>query len=629
MLNIKSPATPDMDLYADRIGALGTHVYIDYNKYVVKLRQSLAYYNSAMAECLYWIRLASLGNYRTLTRDSLIRTLVDYCGLNDDLLMTRNAQRERVFSVDQTKVMLPLKEYLDERAETAGEGIYLASHIVDSYLVYKQYKSLYDQSRAKLSRFLEADRDGWCPDLRQVSFKYEMKETGRFYTYDDNLQNWNLNFVSSICAPKDYFLFWCDFNQIDFRVGYHIYLREPGSANDKIYLEESDKYRAMYKIICAAQGVEPDLDLFKKFRPAYKKAILSAMYNASENTLAADIKNRELAHQLKSFFNTNAKYQEYLAILNRVIDFNVEVPVRDYFGFLRTIPIPADINPQYGARRNTYGALSSLISQGCNTPIQATSNSILVLWLNALLDRFAEFGLHEDKLRPYLIRHDECIFMCHKDIIPYLYIFKDFMQIALDNWNILELEEHLGIYYKEPLDWLEEAYQESCEANKDKLHTRVVNEARESPYRPIADVIEVYTYSMHSMHDFAEIVSGKEIPKDSSEEELMRIIESIANDPSNTRAPMAQKYIQYHDRWIIKSNKLNKYKMCSDLSYPISVLNAIGGSMLMINNCTQTAVTMFDDVYVKMDSTNSFDVSKKLRYMEAHGYPEQWIEIPC
>lgn len=628
MLNIKSPVIPDMDLYADRIGALGTSVYIDYNKYIVRLNRFLAYYNSAREECMFWIKLASLGTYRELTRDTLIRTLIDYCGLNDDLLMTRNAQRERVFSVDQTKVILPLKEYLDSRAESAGEGMYLASHIIDSYLIYKQYKSLYDQSKAKLGRLLPTDKEGYCTDLRRIGFKYEMKETGRFYTYDDNLQNWNLEFVSTICAPKDYFLFWCDFNQIDFRVGYHIYLREPGSKEDKLYMEDSDKYRAMYKIICAAQGQEPDLDLFKKYRQSYKKAILSAMYNASENTLANDIKNRELAHQLKSFFNNNAKYQDFLQILHRVIDFNVEVPVRDYFGFLRTIPIPADINTQYGARRNTYGALSSLVSQGCNTPIQATSNSILVIWLNSLLDRFAELGMGPDKVRPYLIRHDECIFLCHKDIIPYLYIFKDFMQIAIDNWNILDLEEHLGTYYKEPLDWLEEAYAQCCEANKDDIAPRTVDSPRTAPYRPIADVVEVYTYSMHTLKAFTEMVSGKKFDDAMSDEDLMRVVEGVANSPEDPKAAMAQKYIQYHDRWIIKSNKLDKYKMCSDLSYAISVLKAIGGSMLLVYDCTQTAVTMFEDIYVKIDATNSFDVTKKLRYMESQGYPTDWVEIP-
>ncbi len=617
MLNLTSPIAPDFDQYEKNIGAQGTHVYVNYYKYVSILNEFIGKLNSAQSQLEKLLSLASLNKHFTVNSTSIIGCLVDFCGLNERDLQVRNRDKEYVYSLDQTKVLEPLKQKLDSQAATAGEGRRLASEILDTYLEYKEYKVIVDNARAKIKRFRKSEKPGWFGDLYEIDFMYEQKDTGRYYTKNDNLQNWNLNMVPCLTAPQEYFLFWADFAQIDFRVAYHVYLKQPGSEYDEIYKSREDKYQAMYEIMCKSLDQEPDISLFKANRKAFKKAILSAVYNASENSLAQDMHNPELAKSLYTYIYKNPGYNQFRKTLDRVIDYGVEVPVRDYFGFTRNIPLPTS---------GDWWAKNQVVSKGCNTPIQATSNGILMLWLEAVLEGFEKYGFSREKhVVPYLIRHDEVIFMVHQSVMPYLWVFNEFMQIALDDWDLLELEPHIGIHYKQPMEGLEKTYARLIEEHKNDYTPRTSFNPRPDIYRPVSDVISIFTFSMHTAQEYARI-QGATPEETPTEEAAEQWLEALASSEENKDMP-ANHWQRFHNKFFVYSPKLNKYKCVQDFMVATDLAVAINSTFVDVQNITFFGKSFRDGIYYTFDIANSFWVLNLLKQMEEKGWPTTWTEL--
>lgn len=617
MLNIASPISPDFSVYEKSIRADGAYVYVDTRKYKLLLNNFIGKLNSARAQLEHLLALASLNQWREVSSDAVIHTLIDYCGLNERDLQIRNAYKEYVYSLDQVKVLEPLKQRLDSHAATAQEGYRLASEIVDAYLTYREYKTIVDNARAKIKRFRESDKKGWFGDLSEIDFVYEQKDTGRYYTKNDNLQAWNLNMVPCITVPKDYFLVWADFAQIDFRVAYHVYLKQPNSEYDAIYKSEDDKYLAMYKIMCKALGQDASVEKFKKRRKAFKKAILSAVYNAAERSLAVDMKDAELAKSLYTYVYQNPGYKWFREVLDRVIQFGVEVPVHDYFGFTRVIPLPSS---------KDYWATNQVVSKGCNTPIQATSNGILMLWLEAVLQGFESKGFSREKhVIPYLVRHDEVIFMVHQSVMPYLWVFQEFMKIALDDWDLLELEPHIGLYYKEPSAELEAIFNQQVKEHEGDYTPRLVNAPRVPEYRPISDVITIYTYTMHTPVEYAKIHGAPAEALISNEVAEDWIKQQAALEADSNQD--CSRWVRFHDHFFVYSPKLKKYKCVTDFVVATDLANAIGSQFVSVQNVTFTGSSFIDGIYYQFELVNSFMVSNLLAQMEELKWPTQWVEL--
>lgn len=642
MLNFTFQNKPDTDAYARDIGASGTQVLVDPDRVEALVNEYDALYRSALDILKSYIISASKGAYHNSRKDDIIDTLVRFCGLDEkNFVLDTEAYKRFVAcnagfnvknpyrSVSMTEIIDPLLDLLTVRLK----GGYTGYEAENAYLIlnaYKEYTSLKTRIslfRKKQGRMTNEEYMGWGKPIRAVPFKYEQRSTGRFYTADDSIQNWPLELTKAITVDQDYFLFWCDFAQVDFRVGYHIYLREPGSEADKIYLAETDKYRAMYTIICKAAGKEPDYELFKKYRKAYKKAILSAMYNASEQSLIKDIKNSELGHELFEFFKNNKKYQTYVNAINKMINFNVDLTVRDYFGFERVLPMPSSSNKS---------EVTSAISACCNTPIQSTSNSIMELWLEGLLSKFEEHGYNrKEHVIPYLIRHDEAIFKVHKSVLPDLWIFKDCMQVAIDDWDVLELEPHVGLYYKEPLEMLEAAYADSCLANADRLTPRTINTPRPTVYRPINEVLEVYTYTLNPLREIARtIVSLMENDlhlaepiniedyKNWSKDLCMNIFEQAANIN-----PSYKEMYDWYGKFVIYSSKLNKYKCINGLDAVIDLAHRLDTDKISCLTMNSSTSTIISEVMFKVKMTNSDVTAGILNALAAKGYPTDWVTL--
>lgn len=625
MINLKSTDIPDLQQYRTNISADGAKIFVDSNTMADLADDFNARHLSALYILQMYLSVFSEGHHRSFTPEALIDTLISYCGCTRDQFR----YMDKVDSLDMTHVVKPLIDSLTVRvSNTAYKGIQLFNALT-LLKAYQRYKELYTrktQIASKINRTVLTDEVSWTnAKLSTVAFKYRQADTGRYYTYDDSIQNWPLELTKSITTPKGYFLFWCDFDQIDFRVGYHLYLREIGSESDKIYLSRDDKYQAMYEIICKAANKTPDLELFKTYRKSYKKAILSAMYNASENSLIEDIDNRELGHELYEYFKNNHKYQTFRRKITKLIDFGVDAVMKDYFGFERSIPMPNLSNPR---------EVNDAISKCCNTPIQSTSNSIMVLWLEKTLQMFEKHGFsRETDVIPYLIRHDECIFMVSCKALNYLYLFKNAMSVSVDDWDIITLEPHLGYSYKDPNDRLESLFEQQCLEHVSEITVVPTNCKREKVYRPVQEVVEVYAYDTTPATTRATAMYNPDtddIPEELleskgtwTEDQALAVLNLLVEQhPEYTEL---KTYLKHYGVYLIYSQKLNKYKLIPDLTAAMGVANNIETNKITVYNTVQTASMLVQGVMFKIVASHAAQVKSLFQNVDRATLPQDWF----
>lgn len=626
MISISYNDKPDIEAYARDIHADGSKILVDRARASILASEYGARMASSTDELSSLLFLLSGGNWSTISKDALITVLTSYCGCNLKSFISETGGT----SLDQTKIILPLIDSLQSYVKNPmypGHRYDDALRILHTYKEYKALKTRSSQILAKLKKMNKSSVESWGPQLGEVNFIYEPCETGRFYTKNDSIQNWPLELCTAITAPKHYFLFWCDFNQIDFRVGYHLYLREPGTDADKIYLAAEDKYKGMYEIICNAAGKQPDFELFTRYRKAYKKAILSAMYNASESSLYNDIKNHELAHELFMYFQNNKKYQFFRESINNLLNFQVDAIVTDYFGAKRSIPIPPLSNNR---------AVTDTISKCCNTPIQSTSNSIMMLWLEKSLEYFESQGFSRERdIIPYLIRHDECIFLMHESMLSKMYLFKNILAVGIDDWDIITLEPHFGVYYKEPVKQMEEDFEASCLQHATEIDTSRQLIPRKDGYRPVQEVLKAYVYDMQPLIERARVnyetfkptltYAVPENPDEWTTEDAIHVLSDIVRE--NPQQILLRNILEYQSLVILYSRKINKYKLYHNLDAIFDCAEKIGTDKVVLSSCNTDSSTMHRGIMVKMTSGNSDRVRQLFSRFEALGYPEGWVTI--
>lgn len=639
MLNIKSPCSPDTEEYMDNLGATGTKIYIDKHIFLTKLHECAASSATYKRLCDELISLITALRFTEADKDSVWTTLVDYCNIPESRLKKRNANSEYVPSLDMAYILEPLREYLLTYTDKCTESQHFALELVELYMAYRKQITRYDSLRKKIKRFTKSDQMGWEREIYEVGFHYEQRETGRFYTNSENVQGYPKLVYPSFTVPKDYFIIGADMPQIDLRIAYEIYLKMPGTEIDKIYQAATDKYRGVYEIISKAENPNEEVDftLFDQFRnKGYKTAALAGLYQSGLATLIRTIRNEALAKQMHNYYSSNPRYTKYIEVLKRVIRFGIELPIEDYFGFKRIIPVPAEVS---GVDNTSKSAklYQELLAKGCNTPIQSTTNSLIMLWSNAIVKDFRDAGFGPDKFRIYMNRHDEALFMAHISTLPYMYLFENNCKIAVDDWDTITLTPELGFYYKTPNKILMEAYKNSVENNKDKLTERSVFDRRKPVYSPLQDVIEVFTYDLGTPKNFLKMLliqldfDKADIPYRLSLEE----VDAFDNETCTKYLRMfeADKYVQavayfkYQNTFIVRSPKSGKYKCIPSLDVAVGIVKAIGGNMLLCHNCTASGFNYIQDVYIKTDNLNAFDTKRILEKMETLGYPTEFVEL--
>lgn len=452
----------DVGLYEDIIQKDGFDMHINMFEYMCAMKESEAIYATIDDLLKSLVIYISRGELQSITPDAISLLLSKFFNIEETGLAKRTSKGK--ISLDMKTVIAPLRDYAVKNLRNNPSYYSLIIEFCDLYKEYKQAKSYMESTRAKagsglLRRTELIDNTGNA--LWAVASHYERQSTGRYYTSDDNLQAWNKKIVDTFTAPKDYFFVWSDFDQIDFRVAANLVLFK-GSSNDEdreLFNSIDDKYEAMARIIDRKLGRDFDIRRFTANRKAYKTSVLARLYGASKFTMAqSGFTDFQEINALDRYYLEHPYYQQYLKKFELAIAFGYEVDVEDYFGFVRQILLPQNSNVR-----------SRVLEESLNTPIQSTANDIIMLWVNELTKEFQSLGFGLDKFRVNLIRHDEAIFLVHKDCIPYLYLFKKYSKIMIDDWTELTNQPVFGYKYTVENEQLKEAYEASVQANYGKL----------------------------------------------------------------------------------------------------------------------------------------------------------------
>lgn len=450
----------DRQLFEETIGVDGFDMYIDTYKYSILEAEVDARYYTVESLLEEKIRFITYNQYHSVSSSVVATILEEYFNV-ETLGGIKRTSRGSV-SLDITGVFKPLVELC--RKQMRHRPIYytLLLEFCNLYIEYSKMKQFSESLRAKRRFFVETNEtDNFGNKLSKISSLYERQSTGRYYTNSDNLQGWNLESVPTFTAPKDYFFVWADFDQIDLRVAANLILFNGHPEVIEQFNRTEDKYEAVARIVAQKIGRPFDVHKFKAIRKSYKTAVLARLYGASKYTLMRDgFTDVQEIDALDEYYNQHEFYQKYVSRFERAIAFNTAVMIEDYFGNIRELPIPQNEK-----------ARSRTLEQCLNTPIQSTSNAIVMLWVNELTKTFRMHGFGWDKFRVALLRHDEGLFLVHKDCIPYLWIFELCSSIFIDSWSELTVKPKFGYNYKVVDEKLTEMYNKSVQDNLDILTT--------------------------------------------------------------------------------------------------------------------------------------------------------------
>lgn len=484
----------DRKLFEDTIGVDGFDMYIDMKKYALLEAEVAARYYTAEVLLEERIRFITYGAYKNVNPQAVSAVLEDYFNIESLGFLQKTS---RGISLSMEKVIHPLREHC--RKYVAKRPIFY-SMVIDFCNLYEDYSTLKHFSEslsAKKKLIMPTDEvDNFDNKLYKISSLYTRQSTGRYYTKYDNLQGWNLESVHTFTAPKDYFFVWADFDQIDLRVAANLVLFNGHPEVIEQFNNTPDKYEAIARIMSQKMERSFDEHKFKAIRSAYKTAILARLYGASKYTLMQDgFTDSQEIDMLDSYYKQHEYYQEYVSRFERAIAFNAAVMVEDYFGCVREIPIPQNDK-----------ARSRVLEQCLNTPIQSTSNNIVMLWVNELTKAFRSHGFGYDKFRVALCRHDESVFLVHKDCIPCLWLFELCGSIYIDSWSELTAKPEFGYNYGVVDDELTELFNSSVHENREWLMEPKEQIAPNKNWLPCQSVARATFFAPMSPPVFAQTI---------------------------------------------------------------------------------------------------------------------------
>lgn len=500
MLEIHSDMPIDTKYYETAIGVNGTSVYLDYIKYCCAMEYLGALKDTAFENASCELAFASSGSYRTACKPALIDVLLGYLGVSEKML-PRGKKGD--FNASEEVLNKILNTKRDRKTGLIFPQYQTLYEVINSYLEYSSAEHTHNLVKSKIGQGRSNKRFFIDTDLKSVKgtrlvecfFSYSRGITGRYYTNNDNIQQYPYAVLPSICAPEDYVLVWSDFDQIDFRVLCNLVLLKGDPKFKEIFSACADKYEAIARLVSYSKGESFDYDKFVENRPAIKRAVLSRSYGAgSETMISYGFKSFDDALALDSFFNNHPEYKRFYDSLINLIDTESEIVLDNYFGErMRLVVTQED--------REFKGRKKRLLDQALNYPIQSTTNAIVMHWVNTIVKRFRDLGFQEDKFRVYMIRHDEGVFLMHKDCMNYSWIFKDVSEVSLDDWDVLSVSPEFGYYYKEASKSLTEQYEKSIEKNKDRIEPFRQGSKRHE-FNLVKEKLHVYCYNCQANYAF-------------------------------------------------------------------------------------------------------------------------------
>lgn len=365
---------------------------------------------------------------------------------------------------------------------------------LETFVDYKQTLSKSNGARKKLvSNFEISDEyNKFGKRLSKIHFEINQRVTGRYYTSNDNIQGYALNYVKAFSVPKGRLLVSVDFAQIDLRVAENMFLKD--KSNAEIFDSCEDKYEALVRAIDEQAGRQFNLEEFKANRPAYKEMALACMYGSK--SMSGRMGDAKIVSILEQFYAQCDKLNAVKFIGKSLWLKEQDVMIEDYFGYIRDITFD-DVMAERG--RTKEDKIESMMSKIVNTPVQTTSASIMPIVTLAILDKFKELGYSEDDVRIYMNRHDEIVFDIDEKVMKDSWVFKDYEKIYIDDWDELRLEVEFYDYYKEVNDEYMKMYEESWKTklgeNLEHETPKGITKRKAASYNPLGKMFCILNVS--------------------------------------------------------------------------------------------------------------------------------------
>lgn len=363
--------------------------------------------------------------YTEITPDILVKYLTTY----EDVPMDYFEKVERTSTGKRyTKIVTSL----DRIKWIRSRG--LAVDFLDIYIPYAELVYAHNGIVKNRSRMIKSNLVGYNGNpMYELNFYYTRAVTGRTYTKSASLQAVAKRYLTCFQAPKDYYILWCDFDQIDLRVAMELCLRHPSQSSLDVFLDSySDKYEAFARYMYDINKMEFNYEQFKEDRGKYKQSILACIYQSSESALASTTGDRAFAYRLYKTINENPRYIEYMKSLLTNMSIPENFTVKCYFGSERI-----DVGGRPLNARSFF-----------NTPIQGTSQEVMELFTRNVCERMGRVSKgNPNAFMPLFNRHDEMLFLVHKSMLCELHTVIDCMKIQVDDWKMLELDWHIGTVY--------------------------------------------------------------------------------------------------------------------------------------------------------------------------------------
>lgn len=336
--------------------------------------------------------------------------------------------------------------------------------------VYLDYRTL-EKKTDKISVIINTakmfqDKDNYGNELRRLPYKVEQQQNYRYNYNSYDIITIPKDYSKCVTAPEGRVLVWGDFAQADFRVAYNLLIRD--EENQKIMDKYEDKYEGLARLIALANNEKFDHGNFLKERNAYKTYTLGTIYGKNS---CEDEEGRKFIRKLSAFLATCPQYVEFKQRIKDRLKLNKPVVMETYFG------LPIAIPYQRGYDKDP-------MNKALNTPIQSGTSQIIVLTVNAILDKFYALGYTEEDIHVYYVRHDEPIFIMKSEVMRDSWIFKDCSDILIDDWTPFKSEYYFGYNYTSVDEQLMKDYRQLCSINNHRM-TIEVPEERMGKFIPI------------------------------------------------------------------------------------------------------------------------------------------------
>lgn len=428
-------------------------LYVDYFNFKKDIIRDESIVDNLIQQIKRYIAFYSDNWIEKMTAKEICPFLVDYENVPEKLLLKKSVNGMYNFS-------------LNEEVRNSLNNYNYAPEFMDLINAWAEMKTSMENGRSLLNAFTPTGiLTNENRPIYEAPFSYKESDTFRIYTSDISAVTIPTKYVYNIVAPKDYYLIWSDFAQIDLRCAWNMILRYNNkSINQNDTTDRIDFYKMVAQDVALTNNIPFNEEQFKLDRSKYKVGILSTINGASHTSLIRDIGDEKFANNLHKYINEqNLAYVNYKENIRKNISTGVYFYMQTYFG--TRMPIPTD------------GLDKDICTASLNRPFQGTSADIQKLVTVDIYNRMQSLINDPDKFYPILNRHDETLWYIHKDCLKYLNEFNNCCKIKIDDWDLVELEWDIGFNYKKPLQEIKDKYlitsSEECKFNRAEIKSDI------------------------------------------------------------------------------------------------------------------------------------------------------------